>query len=75
MVEFNLWSESFIFSAMFSVIIIIPCIIIAALGKRTIESMGRYPSKTPTIQMGILIQLVVVEIITFLSLTVFYIFF
>ncbi|MCA9400769.1 MAG: hypothetical protein KC713_04020 [Candidatus Omnitrophica bacterium] len=75
MQEFNLWIESFYFSLIYSVIIIIPCIIVGLLGKRMIDRLGTYPSRTPSIQLSVFIWLVVVEIVTFTALIGFYRFF
>lgn len=42
------------------------------LGKHMIDNIGRYPSRTPAIQMGLLIKLVVLEVVSFtLLLAVF----
>ncbi|HSA31958.1 MAG TPA: hypothetical protein P5160_09220 [Candidatus Omnitrophota bacterium] len=35
------------------------------LGKHLIDTLGRYPSKTPAIQMSILVKLVVLEMVSF----------
>jgi hypothetical protein len=75
MVEFNLWIESLIFGSIFSVIVIIPCVLVTILGKKMIYELGQYPTKTPVIQMSILFQLIVVEILTFICLLGFYNFF
>lgn len=75
MTTFDLWGESFTFALIYSFIIIVPCIIVAILGKKMIAQMGKYPTKSPIIQMSIFWQLVVLEIITFLLLIGFYRFF
>lgn len=68
----GMWFESFIFIGIVLVIIGIPCAAIAILGYRMIERLGRYPSKTPAIQMSIFWKLIVIEIV---SLTVWLAFF
>ena len=65
MVPFNLWREALIFGLVYSVIIIVPCVVIAIMGTRLINELGRYPSKTPAIQMSVLIPLIITEIVTF----------
>jgi len=56
---------SLILMALFFVGINIPCFVIAWLGSRFIEKLGRYPSQTPAIQTGVVLQLVIVEVATF----------
>ena len=56
MIEFDLWRESFIFALVYSVMIIVPCVLIALLGRSMIEKLGRYPTRTPVIQMGVFFQ-------------------
>ena len=73
--KFDLWYESFIFAAIFSVIILIPCVLIAMMGKSLINKLGRYPSNTPVLQMGVAIQFCVIVIFTFAALIGFYQFF
>jgi len=75
MISFDLWSESLIFSSIYAVIIIVPCILVAIIGRRMIQQLGQYPSRTPMIQMSVFWQLVTIEIITFISLIGFYRFF
>ncbi|HBG62537.1 MAG: hypothetical protein A2Y03_08195 [Omnitrophica WOR_2 bacterium GWF2_38_59] len=72
MVEFDLWREAFVFACVYAVIIIVPCIIVALLGNKMIGDLGRYPTKTPAIQMSIVWKLIVTEIITFVLLIMFY---
>jgi len=75
MVEFNLWGESFIFAVIFAFIILVPCVLVAFIGTRMIDRLGRYPTKTPVIQMSILVPLVAIEIVTFALMLGFYRFF
>ena len=72
MVEFNLWIESFIFGIIYSIIIVIPCILVALMGRGMIDRLGTWPSQTPVIQMSILLRLVFLEIMTFACLILFY---
>lgn len=71
MVEFNLWFESFILASIFAVLIITPCILVAILGRKLIDQLGQFPSKTSKLQMSIFIPLVLIEITTFVSFYLF----
>lgn len=73
--KFDQWTEAFVFCAIFAGIIIIPCALIGLIGRNMINKLGRYPSKTPAIQMSVLFQLFVIEIIGFVGLIGFYNFF
>lgn len=53
-----------IFIGMFLIMILIPSIGIGLIGAGLINRLGRYPSKTPAIQMSILFQLVMVEVVS-----------
>ncbi len=75
MIRFDLWSESLIFAAVYFVIIIVPCVLVAILGRKLIHQIGLYPSRTPILQMGVFWQLVLVEIFTFALLIGFFQFF
>lgn len=75
MVLFDLWGESFIFAAIYSVIILLPCVIIALMGRKLIEKLGRYPSKAPPIQMSIFLPFMTVFVITSALLLGFFQFF
>ena len=72
MIEFDLWAESFIFGLVYTVIVVVPCVIVAIIGRNMINRLGTYPSQTPVIQMSILIRLVLLEIVTFALLLLFY---
>jgi hypothetical protein len=71
MVEFNLWFESAILASIFAVLIIIPCVLVALLGRKLIDQLGHHPSKSSKLQMSILIPLVLIEILTFASFYLF----
>ena len=75
MVEFNYWGETIVLALIYSTIIIIPCILVGLLGRKMINKLGYFPSKTPAIQMSIFLQLVVIEFATFGMLMGFYHFF
>ena len=73
--RFDQWIEAFIFASVFSLLIIIPCLLIVLVGRKMINRLGQYPSKTPAIQMSVLFQLVTIEIFGFFGLIAFYNFF
>ena len=75
MIEFNLWGESFIFAIVYAVLIIVPCILVVLLGRKMINQLGYFPTRTPIIQMSIFLKLVIVEVVTFVLLIGFYHFF
>ena len=54
-----------VFFSIFFVGIIFPCAGASFLGKKLIDKLGRYPSRTPIIQLEILFPLIVVEVISF----------
>ena len=66
------WVGSIIFCVVFGLIVIIPCIIIAIMGRKMINQMGQFPSQTPIIQMKVFLPLMVLEVVTFASLIGFY---
>ena len=68
MIQFNLWFEALIFSAIYSTIVIVPCVIVTMIGLRMIDKLGCYPTKTPVIQMKVLLPLIMTEILTFTAL-------
>lgn len=65
-------SSAAIFILIFFVLILIPSLGVGWLGFKMIEKLGRYPSKTPAIQMSVLVKLLVVEVV---SMTLFLAFF
>ena len=75
MVAFDLWKEAFIFAIVFAPIVIIPCILVAIMGRKMIDQLGLRPTQTPIIQMSIFWKLVMIEVVTFLFLIAFFQFF
>ncbi len=61
-----------IFIGIFFVLMLIPTVGIAWIGWRLIERLGRYPSKTPAIQLSVVFKLVVVEVVSMTLLLVFF---
>ena len=47
------WMMSLVFCAIFAVIVWVPCIIIAIMGRKMIIRIGQSPSQTPAIQLGV----------------------
>ncbi len=75
MVPFDLWGESFTFSVIYSFIIVVPCILVAFMGRKMLNQLGRYPTKAAAILTGISVKLFFLEAITFTLLIGFYHFF
>ena len=75
MVDFNFWIESFILWIIFGILIIVPCVLVALIGRKMIEQLGMFPSQTPAIHMSVVYKLVIIEVITFTLLMIFYQFF
>ena len=65
-------SVALIFIVIFWFLLLVPCIGAGWLGYKLIDKLGRYPSKTPAIQTGILLKLVVVEVVSFAMLLTFF---
>ncbi len=65
-------STGFILVAIFFVLIAIPCVGVAWLGTKMINQLGRYPSKTPAIQLSVVLKLTVLEIGSWTMLLLFF---
>lgn len=66
------WIYSLIFVGVFALIVLIPCAIIAIMGRKAINEMGRYPTRIPLIQSKMMLPLIFVDVITFALLLGFY---
>ncbi|MCA9403666.1 MAG: hypothetical protein KC897_07785 [Candidatus Omnitrophica bacterium] len=66
------WLYSLIFIGVFAVIVLVPCIIIALMGRKAIKEMGRYPTRIPLIQSKMMMPLLMVDVVTFALLVGFY---
>ena len=66
-----LGGTAFVFVLVFWVMMLIPCIGIGWMGKKLIDQLGRYPSRTPAVQMSVLVKLVVLEVVSFTLLAGF----
>ena len=64
--------EMLILIAIWFVIIVIPCVGIGFIGKRLINRLGKFPSKTSGITLNIMWKLIVIEVV---SLTLILLFF
>lgn len=56
----------------FTFVMAVPCIGTIILGSRLMDRLGRYPSKTPVIQINTIAKLVALEVISFGMLTMLY---
>lgn len=61
-----------IFIAIFGAMIIIPCVVVGWMGCRFIDNLGRYPTKTPVLQTGMLFWLFVTEVTAFTLILAFF---
>jgi TRAP-type C4-dicarboxylate transport system permease small subunit len=61
-----------VFVIIFYVLILIPCIGIGWLGWDLLSRLGRYPSKTPAIQLSVLFKLVVIEVLSMTLILAFF---
>ena len=43
---------------------LIPCLGVGWIGYKLITRLGRYPSRTPAIQVGIMLKLIIVEVVS-----------
>ena len=57
-------SVAALFILIFFVLILIPSLSVGWLGYKLIDRLGRYPSRTPAIQLSVLVKLVVVEVVS-----------
>ena len=70
--HFEYWYEAFIFIGIFSFLMLVPCVGVAVIGYKMIQKLGHFPSKTPAIQMSIVLQLVLTEVVAFTLIMIFY---
>jgi len=61
-----------VFILLFFAFTIIPCVGTAIIGVNLINKLGRFPSKTPSVQMSVLFQLVVLEVVSFTLILAFF---
>ena len=60
------------FAIIFFIVIAIPCVGITWIGLGLLNRLGQYPSKTPAIQLSIVIKLVLVEVISATLIMLFF---
>ncbi len=65
-------STAGIFIIIYFIMIAVPCIGVGWLGYKLITKLGRYPSKTPAIQLGIMIKLIIVEVVSLTAILLFF---
>ena len=70
--RFQFWHEGLVFIGCFFVMVGLPCLLTAILGTKLIDNLGQWPSRSARLQLGICVQLLLVEIVTFVMLAVFY---
>lgn len=70
--RFEYWTEGFIFIGIFFLIVGLPCIFIGVLGTRLIDYIGVHPTKSSSMQLKVSLQLILVQIVSFLILAVFF---
>ena len=57
-------STALFFILIFYILMLIPCLGVGWIGYKLITRLGRYPSKTPAIQVGIMLKLIIVEVVS-----------
>jgi hypothetical protein len=57
-------STALVFIAIFYILMFIPCLGVGWIGYKLITRLGRYPSRTPAIQLGVMLKLVIVEVVS-----------
>ncbi len=70
--RFQFWHEGLIFIGCFLVMVGLPCLLTAILGTKLIDNLGQWPSRSAKLQIGICVQLLLVEIFAFAMLATFY---
>ena len=60
------------FAFIFFIVIAIPCVGIAWIGWGLLSRLGQYPSKTPAIQLSIVIKLVLLEVVSATLIMLFF---
>ena len=65
-------SVALMFVAIFTLLMVIPCAGVAWIGTKLINQLGRYPSRTPAIQLSVVLQLTVLEVVSWTLLLLFF---
>ena len=66
------WGPGVILILIVAIIMAVPCVGVSLLGFKMLTKLAYYPSKTPAIQLSILVKLVIVQIISIALLLLFY---
>jgi hypothetical protein len=70
--HFQYWTEGLIFIGLMLFVVGVPCVAVAVLGTKLIDHIGQYPTKSAKLQMSVCVQLLLVEIFSFLVLAAFF---
>ena len=70
--HFQYWTEGLIFIGLMLFVVGVPCVAVAVLGTKLIDHIVQYPTKSARLQMGVCVQLLVIEILSFLLLAAFF---
>ena len=62
----------YLFAGLWFVVLVVPCAGIIWIGWNMLNRIGRYPSKMPFIQLGIILKLVIVEVISVTLILLFF---
>mgnify|MGYP001579751869 CR=1 FL=1 len=65
-------SVAIIFVIIFTILMAIPCAGVAWIGSRLINQLGRFPSRTPAIQLSVVLKLTVLEVVSWTLLLLFF---
>lgn len=70
--KFQFWQEGFVFIGIFFLIVAVPCLLTAVLGTKLIDQLGQFPTKSAKLQMSICVQLLLVQVFSFIVLAMFF---
>jgi hypothetical protein len=70
--HFQYWTEGLTFIGVMLFVVGVPCVAVAVLGTKLIDHIGQYPTKSAKLQMIVCVQLLAVEIFSFLMLALFF---
>jgi len=57
-------STALVFIFIFYIFMLVPCLGVGWIGYKLITKLGRYPSRTPAIQLGVMLKLIIVEVVS-----------
>jgi len=70
--NFQYWHEGLKFIGFIFIVVAVPCVAVAILGVRLINHIGQYPTRSAKLQTGVCLQLLVVQVVSFLMLALFF---